>query len=328
VLIIAQIGGERPSIDQVKNKLPCFHRCGLISFVLLIVSSEPVPTSISAAQRCALLVVSCDPYADLWQPFFTLLGRHWPDCPFPLYLGCGPKGPTVNGVTMLRSEGARDWSRCLADYLDAIEQPYVLVILDDFFLRRPVSTPNVLHCLDFAESRNATQVRLIPRPGPTDPVLGDSMIGACAPGSPYRLSTQAAIWNRQKLRRLIRPGESIWQFEREGNVRAGAELEGFFAARKPVLPYADFWAHHVIEKGKWLPHERSHFGRMDVGCDFEARETLPWRRTFFYQLVQNLDRLLSLLPWKLNAKSKRAIKAIFGPMMRRSLDKLGTPPSR
>lgn len=35
----------------------------------------------------SILIPSCDKYSDLWIPFFTLFWQHWPDCPFPVYLG-------------------------------------------------------------------------------------------------------------------------------------------------------------------------------------------------------------------------------------------------
>ena len=34
----------------------------------------------------AILVNSTDRYSDTWQPFFTLLGRYWPECPYPIVL--------------------------------------------------------------------------------------------------------------------------------------------------------------------------------------------------------------------------------------------------
>jgi hypothetical protein len=34
--------------------------------------------------RIAIPVVSCDKYSDLWQPFFALFDRFWPDCPLDI----------------------------------------------------------------------------------------------------------------------------------------------------------------------------------------------------------------------------------------------------
>lgn len=272
---------------------------------------------------CALLVVSCDAYADLWAPFFALLRRHWPDQPFPAYLGAGELEAGEPGVTTLSSLRGRDWSGCVRDYLDRIPHPYVLMMLDDFFLRGPVPTALVVRCLEFARRQAAVQVRLLPRPGPTDRVAGEALVGECQPGLPYRLSTQAAIWDRAKLRDLLRPGETIWEFEHEGNRRAAAQAHGFYATRTAVLPYAGLLAHHVVEKGRWLPHERWIFARQRIGCDFSRRGTLPWRQVLLYHAVQAFDRALDLLPWRLKAGCKRGLRRALSPLLGRQLARLG-----
>lgn len=275
--------------------------------------------------RCALLVVSCDAYADLWPPFFSLLRRHWPDCPFPIYLGTGENSAAPEGITVLRSAGGRDWSRCAADYLDALPQPYVLMMLDDFFLRRAVNNRDLMHCLRFAQEKQAVQLRLIPRPKPTERLAGEALIGACAAGTPYRLSTQAAIWDRKKLRALLAANESIWEFELNGNHRADAHSAGFFSVWKPVLPYNGLLAHHVVEKGKWLPHEKWVFGRQKIGCDFSRRDTLSWRYALFYQAVQATSQLLGLLPPAFNRRTKQRIKSFLHPLLGTQFSRLRGP---
>jgi len=68
--------------------------------------------------RCAILVMSCDAYDDLWAPCFNLLGKHWPDCPFPVYLGAEQQVyPGAGVVTLHSSAGSRNWTGRLMDYL-------------------------------------------------------------------------------------------------------------------------------------------------------------------------------------------------------------------
>jgi hypothetical protein len=272
---------------------------------------------------CALLVVSCDAYADLWNPFFTLLHRHWPDCPFPVYLGTGQLECNTAGVTVLRSDGGRDWSRCVLDYLEQLPQTHVLMTLDDFFIRQQVPTDKVLHCLKFAQAISSIQVRLIPRPPPTDRLAGESLIGESAAGSPYRLTAQAAIWNRTALHALLRPGESIWNFEHQGNARASAQPHGFYSVWHPVLPYQGQLAHHVVEKGKWLPHEKWIFARQKIGCDFTRRATLPLGQTLLYHAAQILDRSLDIMSWQNKARVKTGLKRILKPLMHRQFSRMG-----
>lgn len=274
---------------------------------------------------CALLVLTCDSYSDLWTPFFKLLERHWPDRPFPLYLGAGAATFDSPAVTMLRSNAGRDWSQCVIEYLDQLPQRQVLILLDDFFLRRRVDTSAVMRCLAFSRTKQATQLRLVSRPGPTGRFPEDDLIGECAAGSPYRLSMQAAIWDRAKLRELLRAGESIWEFEHNGNSRATGQPGGFYSVWRSVLPYEGFFAHHVVEKGRWFFHERWIFTRQNIGCDFTRRDTLPAGQTAFYHLAQLLDRSLNPLGWRAKSAIKRRLRRWLDPLIGRQLQRLGRP---
>ena len=247
--------------------------------------------------KCSILVLSCDAYSDLWTPFFTLLASEWPDCPFPIFLGSGQGIECPQNVISLKSSAGRDWSQCLLDYLKMISSEYVLLMLDDFFLRAKVDTNKIQYCLAFAISTGAQQVRLVPRPPPQIRIEGERLIGSCSPGTRYRVCTQAAIWKKSALANLVRAGETAWQFERNATTRAELQAVGHFSVIKSVLPYEGFWAHHVIEKGRWLPHEKWIFSCKKIGCNFQRRPTLGWKRTFICQAARQCHRVLSLLPY-------------------------------
>lgn len=223
---------------------------------------------------------------------------------------------------MLQSNGGRDWSKCVKDYLDQLPHKYVLLMLDDFFLRKAVPTGKVLECLKFAIAHNATMVRLIPRPGPTDRLSGELIIGECAQSLRYRLCTQAAIWDRLKLMELLCAGESIWEFEHNSNQRASVHAHGFYSVWCAVLPYEGTLAHHVVEKGKWLPHEKWIFRKQNIGCDFTTRGTLPYHQVLIYHLVQTLDRTLDVLPWRTKASVKKRLKDLLTPILHRQFDRM------
>jgi hypothetical protein len=195
-------------------------------------------------------------------------------------------------------------------------------MLDDFFLRKTVSTSEVIQCLEFARSHNAIQVRLIPLPGPTVFVNDETFIGECPHGLPYRLNSQGAIWDRAKLIKLLRPGESIWQFEHNGNQRAMAYPSGFYSVRRAVLHYQGLFAHHVIEKGKWFPHEKWIFRRQNVSCDFSRRPTLSWTQTAIYQSAVTLDRVLAIFPWRVKSWLKQSLKGILRPILYKQFSRM------
>jgi hypothetical protein len=205
--------------------------------------------------ECALYVASCDAYSDLWPGFFHCLQRYWPDNPFPVFLGAETKTADVAGVVTLDSPATSAWSDCVLLHLRQIPSRHIVFMLDDFFLRRRVDTAWVLDALKFAKRNGATMVRLIPRPPPQRHAATYPYIGASPDVHPYRVCTQAAIWRREDLIALLRPGESIWQFETNAPTHSLGDNRRYFAASRAILPYQGWVFHHVVEKGKFIPSE-------------------------------------------------------------------------
>lgn len=206
--------------------------------------------------ECAILVPSCDAYSDVWPLFLHGLRIRWPDCPYPVYFGTNEWTDVAANVITLRSKEGLVWSNRLCDYLRQIEAPYVLLMLEDFILRKPVPTATIEYALAFCRTEGVDCLRLVPRPPPQTARQRGEYWHEVLPGESYRISTQAAIWRREYLLELLQPDKSIWQFEMDGTKRAADVLARIWAPYRAMLPYEGLLAHHVIEKGRWIPHER------------------------------------------------------------------------
>ena len=66
-------------------------------------------------KKTALLVISCDKYADLWPIYFGSLFKYWPNCPFKIYLGSNFKIYDHKDVTMINVGEDYDYSSNLKD---------------------------------------------------------------------------------------------------------------------------------------------------------------------------------------------------------------------
>lgn len=250
---------------------------------------------------CTLLVSSCDGYADLWRPYFTLLEKRWPDRPFPVALVTEEKDAGLPWVRSLRLGSGMDWSTRNLRALDAITTPWVLFTLEDFFLRRRTNTAQVLRLFETAQRDSLQTLRLIPRPGPTTRVPGNDEYGLIDVGAPFRVSTQAAFWRVETLRGLMVPGESIWQFEMNATERCGY-LDRFAAVWRDALGYR----HHVVERGKWFPWDAWHFRRLDIGVDLKARSVMSVEEATRWLIGKAANPLIQ----KMSPALRRALKPV------------------
>lgn len=252
--------------------------------------------NVSLNPDCTLLVSSCDRYEDLWEPYFSLLRAHWPDCPFPVMLITESKCPVIENVRPLCLGEGLDWSTLLSRALDQVETPFVLFTLEDFFLREQVNTTLLTSLLDDVKLGGFSMLRLIPRPGPTV-ILNQKNYGGIQSDAPYKVSTQAAFWEVQTLRQLLVPGEAAWQFEVNASARS-SDLSGFFAVWRDALPYR----HHVVERGKWFPWAYRKFSKMNIGVDGTARPIMTVSETVVWVIRKLLPPIIRYFPKKCTLK--------------------------
>jgi hypothetical protein len=200
-------------------------------------------------KRIAVLISSCDKYHDLWDPFFTLFFKYWPDCPYPVYLSANNLEYEHQGVKTINMGEDTDWSSGFRKTLEKISQPYVIVLMEDYLLTGPVDTAMVERLIEYMESKRAACLRIFPCPGPDLPCADNQEIGEIRKGSAYRLSLQAAIWDKKILTELIRDGESAWELELNGTKRTN-DLDVPFLSVTGLSPIPYYCT--AVVKGKWV----------------------------------------------------------------------------
>ena len=255
----------------------------------------------------SVLIPSCDAYSDLWAPFFNLFFRFWPDCPFPVLLGSNTQTFYHDRIHILYSSRGKNWTNSTREFVEALTTPYVLLFLEDFFLRRPVPTAAVLSAFESLKHLNGDMLRLMPRPGPDIGLAQYPNVGRIEVGAPWRVSTQVAIWKRQTLLDLMREGEPIWEFEFRGSRRSDALGDTFYAVWQPLIPYG----HHVVQRGKWFPHAAWRFGRMNIGCVFSCRPVMNWREAAQWYLGKIAFYPFHKLPWKWQYKIEDVARLVL-----------------
>lgn len=255
------------------------------------------------ATSCALVILSCDRYRDLWEPCLALYRRYWPDCPYPMFLVSETVGIEDERVRSLRAGAGLAWSDVVRVALGALDHEHVLLVLEDFLLTGPVPTVAVEAMRAELEVRRGAYMRLGPFPGPTGSMPGVRNFGEHLPGAPFRVSLQAAFWRRGVLLDLLEPGESPSDFEKHGSVRSVRIGAPFFAARRRVLPYLE-----VIKRGKWSPEGIALCRREGLPVDLTTRPRVGLR----HQLRRLSWRLRLVATGPVSWRFRRKIRSLLG----------------
>jgi hypothetical protein len=191
-----------------------------------------LPTDGGQEHRTAVVVASCSRYRQVWQPFFALFRKYWPDCPYGVFFVADEeKGPLpvfegVKNIPLARDAG---WCTNMITALNGLPNiDRVILFQEDFLLTAMAETQVVRQLVRYANDMDVGCLRLCPCPGPNRQ-WKDSLLGEIGPDAEYRVSLQLAIWKRQVLLGLMRHGEAPWILEADGRARSAGVREPFLS---------------------------------------------------------------------------------------------------
>ncbi|MBN1679715.1 MAG: hypothetical protein JW966_05450 [Anaerolineae bacterium] len=256
--------------------------------------------------QLAVFVMSCDAYADLWSPFFSLFFKYWPACPYPVYLLANHLDYSDERVTTIKVGDDINWAHTFSRGLQAVPEPYVLLLLEDYLFEAPVDSARIEALFDYMREKNAAYLRLRPSPPPDMACPDNDDVGEISKGAAYRLTTQAGLWDRQILLSLVKEGETPWQFEIEGSRRTDELDRPFLSIRKGISWPIKYYWYTAVFRGAWCRDAVRMCKREGIDVDLSSRQLEPWGR-YFRRLVEKHWPALFRLQRRIKAKLKRAL---------------------
>lgn len=248
---------------------------------------------------CTVLVTSCDAYRDVEGPFLALFRRHWPDCPFELVVN-GETGAEAGFDRAVLSGRGKPWCRMLVEALDRIATPYVLLLMNDYFLEAAVDTARILQRLEQAKRFDAASLRLNPSPPGRRPfgVPADALL-EMPKNVAYCVTCQAGIWNRGYLRGLAARNRSAWEFERYGSFMLAGETRPLLVTPTREFPFVD-----AVHKGYWESFGVQVLKENGLAPDL-SRRGLPPPRVRLCESVKSLA--FAVFPWTLIVRAQNLL---------------------
>lgn len=250
----------------------------------------------------AILILSCDKYSDLWDPFFKLFWKSWSDCPYPVYLGSNTisyKGD--KRVETILSGEDKNWSSSYKTILKKIPERYIFVWVDDGFITSRIDTDKFQRSFNFLIKTHAKHIHHRPLPKPDR--LHNNNYGIYDRGLPYRINV-VGFWDKNYLKQLLLNGENSWNFEIMGSYRSSFD-NGFYCLRKQLFSYI-----HLVEKGYWLSDGVNYCLKHKIKLDISSRQQL----TLGYRIKSKLQSLyfdlISRISWRFRVKLMNLLRKI------------------
>lgn len=232
---------------------------------------EKISSGEGRSAKATVLVVSCDDYEDMLEPFAKAWQHYWPDCPFEVVMVTETRPETTPSVfgRAVRTRAGTSWSERVLAALATIDTPYVLLLCNDYFLSGKIDTQRVLRRVRQAEKYGAANVRLHEIPQAQKPFVtdaGEDALKEYVKRTPYCIAAYPGIWDRAFLKALVEKTRSAWDFERRGSFLVSDEEGPILTVPGCEFPFLD-----GVHKGAWEPSAVELFGRIGVSVDFERR---------------------------------------------------------
>ncbi|WP_395742602.1 hypothetical protein [Prosthecobacter sp.] len=251
-----------------------------------------------------LVVPSCDFYSDTWPYFFHFLFKYWPDVPTPVYIVANHLSYDDPRVHTIKVGDDRQWGDNLRAALPHVRGDVWLMLLDDFFLNRPVVSQEVQAAVQQFRQRQACYLGIDHFSVQGTPVP-ESTWHAILPEPPC-VGLNATIWSASQLRAVAAaPGMNIWQAENRSKQLARESPEGHYyigPEGKALLTYQE-----SIKGLFWKPSTLEFFKRENVPLSASPRPCPPQGKDFVSKLIRSWKKR-SFRSW-LRRRSEKTARA-------------------
>lgn len=168
-------------------------------------------------QKVALMITSCDAYADCWKPMIFSLDKYWPDCEWPRYIVTNYKEdkslPNTGFIKV--GDDKRSWCTLAKKGLEQIDAEYVIFFQEDYWLGKKVDNEAIKSHIHYMDENNVDFLKIQDDIKRDKLRIGDSDYCDNPIDMRYAFNTAIAIWRRTSIPQLLPDGWSGWVFERQ-----------------------------------------------------------------------------------------------------------------
>jgi hypothetical protein len=243
----------------------------------------------------AIVILSFDGYSDLWDPCLSLLKRFWPDNKYPIYLVTNNAHPDFEGVRVINVGDEISWSNRARKAISQVQEDYILLLLEDYFLGGKVNSVQVSRLLEHTIINDIDYLRVVPIPKTRYKDGGANGLHVMSEDTLYGINLQAAIWKKSFfLKTLSVEDYSAWEYEKRQKIDSPYRTKG-------KCYVMDYWALNILNgviQGQWYGATLKYFGKIGINIELGDRAIMSQKKVITLNFKRLLNRIVPVVAQK------------------------------
>lgn len=222
----------------------------------------------------SIFVSSSDSYSDIWDVFFDMFKKMWPEYNGQIYLQTQEKDYQHEGLNIVCTKVGKiqGFGETLRTGLDKIKDDNFLFIMIDYLFMGKVDNQKMENYYTFFKTHDVDSLRLIEEKFTNFKDTENVAIKQCLPPAPHRLfSYQLAFWRKDIFKLMALPHETPWSSEYYGDKRAHLLHLKLYSIKDNGLMPIIYDARGCLHRGKWLDNAVEFLQKEHYNVDFSKR---------------------------------------------------------
>lgn len=233
----------------------------------------------------SVFLSTTDYFKDVWDPFFILFSKYWPDYKGKIYMSTEYLDYSYEGLEIVplkvseKNKAPKDkqapWGQRMKWALEQVPVNIVLFLEEDFLLKNTVKTNIIDNLAEILLNDKEAKCIYLTDKGAKGTVKSKYDKLCLVNDDIFTVNCQAALWKREELLKLLDANESIWEYEIFGSKRAKAYGDIFYTVDHNWVKYNEFelipYLYTGVFRGKWNPDVVPLFETNGINMDYNLR---------------------------------------------------------
>lgn len=221
-----------------------------------------------------IFLSSSDAYSDIWELFFMLFIKYWPEYTGTIYFNTQKKEIKVNGLNIVCTKLGHlgSFGKEMRACLDRIDSEDVILMLIDFFFMGKVNDEKIREYFNFFKINNLDTLNFKHYESLNQYETENPDLVMVTPPAPHVFfNYQIAFWKKSVLYEMVLPHENPWTSEWFGTQRAEKMNIKQVLVKRDVGSPITYHESGCLARGQWHPAAVDFLNQQSIHIDFSVR---------------------------------------------------------